>query len=190
MENNNQTNTSKKNNPTVLIILVILIIAIVGYGVWQSVGKKDDKQNETTTVSTTFETTTPTTESTTQATTTTTTTTSTTKETTTKSKYLLILPDTIWTCYTEQTNQYKFIEFVDGALHYWEEDASTSVINESMWADYDIKGDELIVTSSGENKTEKYKISFVISDMNNLRGADCIKISGNGTIKSAEYYYG
>lgn len=186
MENNNQTNTTQKNNPIVLIILVILIIAIVGYGVWQSLNKKENKQNETTTISTTVETTESTTESTTQ-------TTAGTAITAAKQEndYSQILQNTEWTYYFEEHDQTSILEFSDNnTLHYYHIDGELSETTSEMYGKYEINGNHLTVHNSDTGEIENYTIKITISDKNNLHGMDCIKISGTGTIIPVEYYYG
>lgn len=171
----------------IIAVVIIVVIAIIIAGNKKPSAPAPKPQTTVSaTVNTTTETTTKpsTTEQTTQVTTTTT-------EATTKNDYSKLLSDTIWTYYFDETDYYSFLEFVDeDTLHYYEQDGYDAVIYEELWASYEINGNELIIHTSGTNETQVYKIKVTVSDKNNLKGTDCIKIQGDGTINPVEYYYG
>lgn len=171
----------------IIVVIVIAVVAVIIAGHKKSSAPAAKPQTSiSTTANTTAQNTTKesTTESTTQTTTTTT-------EATTKNNYSKVLSNTMWYYYFDETDQYSYLEFLDEhSLHYYQQDGYTSIINEELWADYEIEGNELTIHTSGTNETQIYKIKITISDMNNLHGMDCIKIQGEGTINPVEYYFG
>lgn len=170
----------------IIVVVVIAVVAVIiaGHKKPSAPAAKPQTSISTTTNATAQSTTKEsTTESTTQTTTTT--------EATIKNDYSKVLSDTMWYYYFDETDQYSYLEFLDeDSLHYYQQDGYTSIVNEELWADYEINGNELTIHTSGTNETQVYKIKITISDMNNLHGMDCIKIQGEGTINPVEYYFG